>query len=66
MRCGRVIRTVKVHTMADHKFKIGQTVLFRRSAAEEALIPNARFVPLAPSSAPVVAGAVMPSTAPQQ
>ena len=38
----------------------------RRSAAEEALIPNARFVPLAPSSAPAIAGAVMPSTAPQQ
>jgi len=29
MRCGRVIRAVKVRTMADHKFKIGQAVLFR-------------------------------------
>lgn len=38
----------------------------RRSAAEEALIPNARFVPLAPNIAPVIAGALVPSTAPQQ
>ena len=38
----------------------------RRSVAEEALIPNARFVPLAPNIAPVIAGALVPSTAPQQ